>query len=189
MLGFGRQPEQGCLAPSVKVWYWVRSRICCSIWSKTLSFFPGLNYPPKSQASNKLVHQFSKFLQPTKDQDFVHHTRHSQEELLVPAPNPGHLTSHPSGLPDAQFVWTPTMTVGFGYRTELLIPLYAWSKFAKSPGKQLCFFHHLDYIFGTHFIEITNTHATHFKSMIVRLASNWFMRGKNGIVSLHLPRT
>ena len=107
VLDFGREPEQGCLAPSVKVWCWVRSRIL----SETLSFFPGLNYPPKSQASNKLVHQFSKFLQPTKDQDFVHHTRHSQEEFLVPAPNPGHLTSHPSGLPDAQFVWTPAMTV------------------------------------------------------------------------------
>lgn len=73
VLHFGREPEKGCLAPSVKVWYWIFSKICCSILSKILSLSPGLNYSPKSQASNTLILQFSKYLWATMDRC----TRHS----------------------------------------------------------------------------------------------------------------
>ena len=57
VLHFGREPETGCLAPSVKVWYWVFSKICCSILSKILSLSPKLNYSPKSQAQFSSVAQ------------------------------------------------------------------------------------------------------------------------------------
>ena len=102
VLRFGGEPEKGCLAPSVKVWHWVFSKICCSILSKILSLSPRLNYSPKSQAQFSSVAQSCPTLCDPMNRSTpglsVHHqllefTQLMSIELVMPSSH--HILSHP----------------------------------------------------------------------------------------------